>query len=172
MEAKRKLQKGFTLIELMIVVAIVGILAAVGIPTYQDYIAKSQVARAMSEAGSLKAIIDNCLNNNKTALPTANPVADATQCSFADARPSTLFNGAAVGDAPSLGTVIAGYPVVSGITTTATIVATFGNSAATAIKPSGTPLTGGTLTWTREGSGVWRCSTTVAMKFKPVGCTA
>lgn len=54
---KQQVQAGFTLIELMIVVAIIGILAAVALPAYQDYTARSQVSEAVTLASGLKATI-------------------------------------------------------------------------------------------------------------------
>ncbi len=54
---KKQIQQGFTLIELMIVVAIIGILAAVAIPAYQDYTAKAQASEAFTLLGGLKTPI-------------------------------------------------------------------------------------------------------------------
>lgn len=56
-------QKGFTLIELMIVVAIIGILAAVAIPQYQDYTARAQVSRVVGEVNALKSNAESIFNN-------------------------------------------------------------------------------------------------------------
>ncbi|MGK2907540.1 MAG: pilin [Desulfuromonadales bacterium] len=67
---KRNLQQGFTLIELMIVVAIIGILAAVALPAYQDYTIRSQVAEGLSLAESAKTAVAETFASTGTAPAT------------------------------------------------------------------------------------------------------
>lgn len=72
----KRVQQGFTLIELMIVVAIIGILAAVALPAYQDYTVKSKWAANIAEMEGVKNAIKVCLNENAGAAASCD---DATK---------------------------------------------------------------------------------------------
>jgi type IV pilus assembly protein PilA len=67
----KSVQKGFTLIELMIVVAIIGILAAIAIPAYQDYTIRAQVTEGLNLAGAAKAAVSETFSSNGS-FPATN----------------------------------------------------------------------------------------------------
>lgn len=89
-----KAQKGFTLIELMIVVAIIGILAAIAIPQYQDYTARTQVTRAVSEVSALKTAAESAILEGKEIVSTKTPNNTQYDIGFTE---STLLDGTGKG---------------------------------------------------------------------------
>ena len=75
---KAQMQKGFTLIELMIVVAIIGILAAVAIPQYQNYIARSQFAEAHSLLGGARTAVQELIDQGEDIPASSGAIGDDT----------------------------------------------------------------------------------------------
>lgn len=140
-------QKGFTLIELMIVVAIIGILAAIAIPAYQNYTKRSHVSEGLSLAGGAKAGIAEFYSSNGQ-FPTSNT---------------------SVGLAPA--TSIKGNAVRSVNVTGSLITITYG----TKVQPGGqltlkgTP-TGGGIEWKCSTAPIATTTNRVDQKFLPSNC--
>ncbi|EPT3319290.1 pilin, partial [Neisseria gonorrhoeae] len=99
------LQKGFTLIELMIVIAIVGILAAVALPAYQDYTARAQVSEAILLAeGQKSAVTEYYLNHGKWPEDNGNAgVASSSSIKGKYVKSVTVANGVVTAKMASTG---------------------------------------------------------------------
>jgi type IV pilus assembly protein PilA len=137
----KRLQKGFTLIELMIVVAIIGILAAVALPAYQDYTVRAKVSELILAAGNAKTTVAENAQNNGT-LANAN--------AGASIKNTGKVTGGTVGNT--------GIISVAGNSTT--------TSTGTAVTITLTP----TLS-TVDGKVTWSCSSAAALhKFVPAEC--
>ena len=134
-------QKGFTLIELMIVVAIIGILAAIAIPAYQDYITRSQVSEAVTLGGGLKSPLAE-YGADKNAWPTLliGPTATAA---------SNQLNATLIGKYSTVASSVTGTYPAGAITVTMTT-----GKASSASK--------NTLTYTTaNGGSSWACGNTL-----------
>jgi len=152
--AARLAQMGFTLIELMIVVVVVGILAAVSFPAYQDYVAKSQVAAGLAEITPAKTNIEAKLFEGLDADIVNGKVG---------------VNG--VGLRPKGDTVESDrcvYDVSVGKNGAATVACVLKGNA---------QVKGAKIVWTRSPddvskgvAGAWACSTTVAEALQPTTC--
>ncbi|MGH8765170.1 MAG: pilin [Burkholderiales bacterium] len=144
----KQLQKGFTLIELMIVVAIIGILAAVAIPAYQDYIARAQVSEAVSLMGSGKTPLSEYFADKGTWPGALSDVMGNT-------------SGKYTGGIDSSGTA-----TVSGTSSAYTIAATMKTSTINAA------ITGKSMwLYTTDSGKTWNCTKgDIDNKYLPGAC--
>ncbi len=141
MKKSNKNQQGFTLIELMVVVAIIGILAAIAIPAYQDYIARSQYSRVFGEISALKTGAEDQLAQGN-AVATAAQIGHVNDSDIQAAAPTAVIALAGAG----------------------TIIGTMGGNASGAIA-------GHTITLTRTAAGAWSCTSNATNQaLLPSGC--
>ncbi len=141
-----KYTKAFTLIELVIVVAIIGTLAAISVQLYQGYVVKSQINRVVSESSLLRGAVENCLLESKLILG-----ASVGQCNVSVSGSNLMVGNSQIGAAlpPGMGVPQLTTPLSS----TSTITSTFGNNASPALVAANARIV-----WSRTTAGSWSCS--------------
>ena len=151
------IQSGFTLIELMIVVAIIGVLAAIAIPQYQIYVGKTQATRVINELAQLRLTVEECLQTGRTVIGLGKEECDPR------ATASNLIVGGS-----QVGVVLPNNMGVAQLSNPLTLTTSITAIVSNQVNPK---LLGKKIEWLRTSSGSWSCSSDIDALYLPNSCS-